>query len=169
MALREFYPSPAYEEHRYRECSICGMNQYWATLDFTSGATAPTVGETLTGAVSGDTGVVKEVALYSGACADGDATGRILLETISGWDHLQYSIFTVGESITGSTGGASMLIVDNGTVKVNNRLSPEGETGMVDGVRYCAYHLDTRFPIKYLAEAMIDETGEDERLNNSQN
>jgi hypothetical protein len=144
------------------------MNQYWATLDFTSGAVAPTVGETLTGATSGDTGVVKEVALYSGTYAGGDATGRILLETITGWDNLQYSLYDVGESITGSTGGSSMMVVYNGTVKVNNRLSPEGETVMIDGVRYCKFHYELRFPIRYLYEATIDETGEDERLNANQ-
>jgi hypothetical protein len=164
--MREFYPSPAYSEHRYRECSVCGFNQYWATLDFTSGSVAPSVGETLTGASSGHTGVVKEVALYSGTYAGGDAVGRILLETIVGWDRLQYLLFTEGEEVNGSTSGSSMLTVYNGTVKVNNRLSPEGETVLVDGVRFCRFHHDLRFPKKYLIESTIDESGADDRLNN---
>ena len=165
MSLSEFYPSPAYDESRYRECSVCGFNQYWATLDFTSGSVAPTVGETLTGAVSGNTGVVLEVALYTGTYAVGDATGRILLDTIAGWDRLQMSVFTALEEVNGSVGGAGMATVDNGTVKVNNRLSPEGETVLLDGVRYCRVHFDLRFPKKYLAEAEVDYD-ESDRLNN---
>jgi hypothetical protein len=166
MALREFYPTPAYDEHRYRECAVCGMNEYWAVLDFTSGSVAPTAGETLTGASSGHTGVVIEAQLYSGTYAGGDAAGRILLETITGKDMLQYSIFTAGEEANGSTGGAAMLTVTSGTVKVNNRLSPEGETAVVDGVRYCKFHFDLRFPKQYLRDATIDTSGEDDRLNN---
>jgi hypothetical protein len=162
--MREFYPSPSYSEHRYRECAICGLNQYLATLDFSAGSVSPTVGETLTGATSADTGVVLEVSLWSGTYAGGDAAGRILLETITGWDRLQYSIYDASESITGSTGGVGMMTVENGTVKVNNRLSPEGETAVVDGVRYCRFHFDLKFPKKYLAEAVLD-LDERERVN----
>jgi hypothetical protein len=164
MALREFYPTSAYTEHRYRECVQCGMSEYLATLDFLGGSVAPTIGETLTGATSADTGVVLEVSLWSGTYAGGDAAGRILLETITGWDRLQYSIFDEAELVTGSTGGAGMMTVDNGTVKVNSRLSPEGETAVVDGVRYCRFHYDLRFPKKYLAEAVLD-LDERERTN----
>jgi hypothetical protein len=132
------------------------MNQYWATLDYYDGAVEPVIGETLTGGTSTNTGVVLEDMVYVGCWAGGDAEGRILLEAVTGWDRLQFSIFTAAESITGSTGGTGMMAVDNGTIKVNNRLSPEGEMAYIEGAWWCRFHYDLHFPKKYLAEATLD-------------
>lgn len=163
--MRDFWPNPSYDEMRYRECIMCGYNQYMATIDFTAGTVEPVAGETLTGALSGDTAIVDSVQLTSGTYAGGDAAGRILCITPTSWDRLQYSIFTPGESITGSTGGAGMLTVTNGDIRVNSRLSAEAETVLVDGVRYCQYHYQLRWPKRLLAE-YIPDADEQERTNN---
>lgn len=147
----------------YYPCRRCGIKEKEVELRFDSGSVAPTVGETLTGATSGDTGVVTEVELVSGAW-DGSATGYVTMDTYTGGDAEQFSCFDDGELINGSLGGNSMLMADwDGTVKVYGRLYPKNQTVEYNGQRYCTPHY------KAIAEdewqdwsAEVDEvTGED--------
>jgi hypothetical protein len=78
-------------------------------IPFSGGGTNElAAGETITGATSGATAVIKEVLLYSGSWAGGDAAGFFIVERddISG---------TFGsENVTGETAGAT----DDATVTV---------------------------------------------------
>jgi hypothetical protein len=73
-------------------------------LDFDSGSTEFTYGETLTGAVSGDTGVVVSWVVTDGAWGDGDAEGVVYVEAITG-------NFNALENLNGSVGGVNIASV----------------------------------------------------------
>jgi len=68
---------------------------------FTSGSVEFTEGETVTGASSGETGVVTSYNLEGGAWGDGDGAGALFLANLSGE-------FTDGENLNGSVGGNNM-------------------------------------------------------------
>ena len=82
-------------------------------LDFDSGSVEFTVGETLTGNSSGDTGTVAAYEVASGSWAGGDAAGTVRLTSASG-------SFTNNEQLNGSTGGNNMATAD-GTTDENNQ------------------------------------------------
>jgi hypothetical protein len=52
-------------------------------VDFTNGSVAYTVGETITGSVSGTTGTVYAINVTSGSWAGGDAAGTVILTDIT--------------------------------------------------------------------------------------
>lgn len=96
----------------------------------------------MTGATSGDTGVVASVDREGGTWAGGDAYGTICLTSPTGISE-DFECFEDDESITGSTGGAGMLTVNgDGIAKYEGMPYPEGETGMYEGKRYCQEHLN---------------------------
>jgi len=65
---------------RHYTCETCGGSLVErCELQFVHGSVEPTVGETLTGATSGDTGVVTSVTLEGGSWAGGDAVGTVYL------------------------------------------------------------------------------------------
>lgn len=70
------------------------------TLDFDTGTAAFVVDETVTGA-GGATGVVKKVVVESGAWADSDAAGYLVLYSRNGSD------FVHSEALTGNIAGAA--------------------------------------------------------------
>lgn len=72
-------------------------------LDFTSGSVEPTVGETITGATSGETCVLVSVTLLSGAYVDTDAAGYLYVENVSGAFQ--------SENLNGSTSGANFATI----------------------------------------------------------
>ena len=61
-------------------------NKGYAVIEFNSGSVEPSVGDTLTGAISGATGVFVGTLnpLTSGTWAGGDALGTLYVETVSG-------------------------------------------------------------------------------------
>jgi hypothetical protein len=67
-------------------------------LPFNTGTSAITVGQTVTGATSGATGVVSRVVLEDGAWSTGDAEGRLILSSTTGTfqnaENLQVSAVT---------------------------------------------------------------------------
>jgi len=72
------------------------------TLPFTSGGTtAPTIGETMTGASTGETGIVVDWNVTSGTWAGGDAAGTIILR--------QVGTSLESENLNGSIAGANCL------------------------------------------------------------
>ena len=72
-------------------------------LDYTSGSTEFTVGETLTGATGGATGIVVEYALLSGTWGGGDAAGYVWLKQKSGTFE--------AENLNGSIAGADCATI----------------------------------------------------------
>lgn len=70
-------------------------------IEYVSGSTEFTVGETITGATSGATGVVTHYTLDSGSWAGGDAAGTLYMKDTSG-------TFQNPEDLDGSSGGANM-------------------------------------------------------------
>jgi hypothetical protein len=71
---------PKLKNQRYYTCELCGGGlKQTCELQFANGSVEPTVGETLTGSVSGEEWIVDSVALESGSWAAGNAVGTICL------------------------------------------------------------------------------------------
>lgn len=155
--------SPGHHE-KWKPCRVCGTKWITAELKFDNGSTLPEVGETLTGASSGDKGVVTEVeTLISGAWGDSDAAGYLHVDTLSGDDPEQYSIFTDGELINGSTAGSNCLTADGqGNVKIWGLLYPKRLLIKEEGSWYCMWHHPWRFRPKKRDEDRL-VINEDER------
>lgn len=134
------------EHSKWKPCRLCTTKWITAELKFDSGSTVPTVGETLTGATSGDTGVVTEIeTLLSGSWAGGDAAGYLHVDTLSGDDAEQYSIFSDDELINGSTAGSNCLTADGqGNVKIWAILWPKRLLTRYEGKDYCPEHAGFR-------------------------
>jgi hypothetical protein len=108
-------------------------------VNFDAGTEEPTVGLTLTGAVSGDTGVVEEINLESGTWAGGDAAGRIYLTSASGVNDSN-AWGQDNEALTATTGacvanGAGWQILDGRMHPLDNLINR-------DGKYYCRAHYD---------------------------
>ena len=148
----------------YYACSKCGPAYKYAEVWFDSGSTAPTAGETLTGATSTDTGVVVDYQLYSGTFAGGDAEGVVTLKTLTGVsrdsDTLVETVFQDNENLNGDTAGDNCMTVD-GTPQVQKygRLYPESEIVEFRGVKLCKAHFNWRWDHKLADETqlIIDE------------
>lgn len=145
--IKPHYPSMSPGHHeKWKPCRVCGTKWMTAELKFYDGSTLPTVGETLTGDDSGDTGVVTEIeTLISGSWDGDDAAGYLHVDTLSGDDPEQYSIFTDGEAINGSTAGSNCLTADGqGNVKIWAILWPKRQLTKWRGNWYCPEHLGWR-------------------------
>lgn len=157
MPIRSDYDLNAGE--KWDECVLCGSRLYRALVHFDSGSVAPTVGETVTGATSTDTGVIANVTLISGTYAGGDATGVIEMTSPTGYDSIQLDIFTDNENLNGSTSGANFATVNKtGTVQVWGRLIPDGEIIEYRGKNYCRPHFMFKFENEWKDDAEIDRS-----------
>ena len=88
------------------------------SIDFTSGGTTePAEGDTLTGATSGATAVVKRIIVTSGSWAAGDAAGRMILYSQTGTFQ--------SENINDTTQSASNVLTIAGNSTANT-LAPDG-------------------------------------------
>ena len=128
---------------KWYECAACGPARLYVRLLFTSGSVEPTLGETLTGAGSGCTGIVDRVHLYSGSYAGGDAVGDVLLLSPTGYDIGTQLCFTAGEAINGSVSGDAFMACDpetRGLLSREGRLYRQGDTTLKNGKRYCNFH-----------------------------
>jgi len=135
-------------EQPRRTCQICGPFTDVVEIRFDSGSVEPTVGETVTGATSGDTGVVVEAVLESGTYAGGDAAGTISMSSPTGFSD-QDLWGTDDEALNGSTSGDDMMTLnDNGFRKSVGRLWPEGELIKREGKYYCHEHYRFKFHMK---------------------
>lgn len=82
-------------------------------LPFNSGSVAPTIGELLTGALSGVEGKVVGFYLISGSWAGGDALGKVYLKQgsqVLGFNTGSVAI-TAGKTVTGASSGATGVVV----------------------------------------------------------
>jgi hypothetical protein len=146
---------------KYFPCHICGPEKTWAVVHFDSGSVAPTVGETVTGATTADTGVIDTVTLSSGSYAGGDAVGVIVLSSVTGYSRDTSLVFQDNEALTGSTSGADFATVNGVTgVTRNGRLYPEWATVEYDGRRYCNAHFPWRYRREWEDDSKIDITEE---------
>jgi len=94
----------------------------------------------LTGATSGDTGVVTEVVLESGSYAGGDAAGVVVMDSATGADS-DGVCFSDNELVNGSVGGSNIFTANlDGIVKSQGLPYLEGETVVYNGKRYCLEH-----------------------------
>ncbi len=118
---------------KWRHCVKCGIHYDQYEIDFTLGSKAPVVGETLTGAQSGKTAVVSEVALQVGTWAGGNAIGTVVVTGQSG-------DFTEGELINGSIGGAWLFTCRTSLLRGYGNLYPESMLVQHNGTDYCREH-----------------------------
>lgn len=147
---------------KWYECAACGPARLFVRLLFTSATSEPQLGETLTGAGSGCTGIVDRVHLYSGSYAAGTAAGDVLLLSPTGYDIGTQLCFTKGEAINGSVSGAAFMACDpetQGLLSRSGRLYREGDTSLKDGKRYCHFHYHYKWDKRTRQEAQftIDE------------
>jgi len=82
--LRSDYPREAGE--KWHECVLCGTRRIRGLVHFDGGIAAPSVGETITGATSGDTGVVESLVIIDGEWGDaGSEWADIITEDLGTW------------------------------------------------------------------------------------
>jgi len=130
-------------DSKWKSCYWCDPKWFRAVLQFDSGSVEPTEDETLTGATSGDSGVVTDSYLYSGTYAGGDAVGWVEMSTLSGQDAEQGTIFQDDENINGSTGGSNMLTANGvGAYQQYGIIYPDKDMIKYRGRWYCRWHFD---------------------------
>ena len=138
---------------------MCSIEDRTCELKYDSGGTtAPTVGETFTGDESGDTGVVTVVQpLISGTSAGGDATGYITLDTLTGYDGEQLTMFQDNEAINGSSAGDNCLTANGaGQVNIDGIFYPRRLLVKLRGKWYCQWHYRFRTKQENLDEQRIN-------------
>lgn len=144
------------QDEEWESCARCGKLQIRVWMRFDAGKSAPTVGETLTGDSSGDTGVVEKVVLEGGSYAGDDAYGTISLTSPSGID-AEGLWGTDNETLTGTTGGTAFLTLnDNGFEKRIGRLWPKDQLVFRKGKYWCEQHYRWKFYKTDLNEAKIN-------------
>jgi len=84
---------------KWEACVRCGAKYRYSELPFDDGSIEPEDASTLTGATSGDTGVVAETTVYSGSWEGKDASGFITLSSPTGIDKDTGRSFEDNESI----------------------------------------------------------------------
>lgn len=141
MKPKSPWPKSFGQRHRY--CEICsGPLVNTVELRFDSGSVLPVEDEVLTGASSGDTGIVDSVTLESGTWAGGDAVGTVYLSSPTGVGE-DGECFDDDEAINGSTGGSDILTANgDGITKSEGMPYPEGAGGFFEGKFYCTEHLN---------------------------
>ena len=128
---------------KWKHCWFCDQKWLRAILHFDSGSVEPTVGETLTGVTSGDTGVVTGSDLILGTYAGGDAVGVVKMSTPTGYHSIQRTIFEDDEAINGSTGGSNMLTANKaGAVLQQGIIYPKKDMIKYKGKWMCRWHAD---------------------------
>ena len=143
---------------------MCSIEDKTCELKYDSGGTtAPTVGETFTGATSGDTGVVTVVqTLISGTWAGGDAAGYITLDSLTGYDGEQLTMFENNEAINGSSAGDNCLTADGeGQVNIDGIFYPRSLLVKLRGKWLCVWHYRFRTKQEHLDEQRIDVSERD--------
>ena len=153
------YPIRGVENERYYSCVLCEPWHTYYEIRFDAATAAPTVGETITGVTSGDTGVVVSVALESGSYAGSDAAGTIELSGVTG-----SALSLAFEDDEALTGGTSFVGVANGQAieKVYGLRYAEGDTAERDGRRFCQFHYSLRFRKRDDDENKVDVEEETE-------
>ena len=143
----EVWPNADTENEKYHPCRMEGNSVVRVELKL---SVEPTVGETITGASSGATGVVEEVV------TEGAAT-YAMLTSPTGIDSDTGTAFTSGENLNGSTSGAAFATASQvGLKKSYGRLFPESALVQEDGGYYCKFHHAMKYGPRRRDEARID-------------
>jgi hypothetical protein len=130
---------PFYEKHKesdmaerpWGHCVFCGRFYTQYEIHYTGAAHTPAVGETITGVSSGKTAIVESVTPYK----TGGPEGTIVVVSPSG-------IFTDGESISGSTSGASFSVCQSYADKRYGFGYPDTALIPFEGKTYCRPHFN---------------------------
>lgn len=160
--IRPKPPSMSPGEHsKWKACRLCTTKWKTCELKYDAGSSEPVEDEILTGTDSEHTGVVVEVETpLSGTWAGGDAAGYLTMDTLSGDDFEQGTIFEDDESITGSS-GAALTADGDGVVKVWAILWPKRLLTKYEGYWLCPEHAGFRMRPKERDKdrLIITETG----------
>jgi hypothetical protein len=131
----------------WRVCQLCGTLLDRVEIVYEQGNTSPVVGETLTGATSGDTGVVEEVVLSSGSWTGHTASGVIVLKdytgvhTTTGAGGDVDECFQANETVDGSTGGVGILTSSApGAIVKSGLMYPRSRMTNYNGRWLCDFH-----------------------------
>jgi len=145
---------------KWKACRICSTFYKRVVLKFDSGSVAPTVDEVLTGATSGDTGVVTEVFnQFTGTYAGGDAEGYVEMSTCTGVDEEQGTCFQDNETINGSVGGNNIITANGaGILQAYGILWPKSQMVKYRGHWYCREHYGWRTRPVYRDDLKVDVT-----------
>lgn len=158
---------------RWDECVLCGTRLYTALVHFYSGSAEPTAdsyssgdwsgGETVTGATSSDTGVVHKVVRVSGAWADGDAAGVLILRSPTGYEPISsLEIFEKDELLNGSVSGDNFATATSvGAIQISGRLIPESDLVEYRGKKYCRAHFRFTYENDWKNEADVSDDEND--------
>lgn len=129
---------------KWFECKLCGKVYLFVELRFKNGTSAPAVDEILTGGDTNCTGRVNRIHLCSGAWADGDAAGYVLLNSPTGYTWPDDLCFNKDEAVTGDV-AAAFTAAEDGMLKRSGRLWRLGDTILYNGDRYCIEHYKIHF------------------------
>lgn len=147
----------------WRACRVCGTQAFNGLVYFDSGSIEPTVGETITGATSGSSGVLETVYLRSGTYAGGDAAGCLELTSATGYERENYTMFQDNEALNGSTSGADFCTAAGaGSVIINGVLYPQEDMVEYMGQWYCRPHFEWKFGHEWKTD-YIHKTGEERK------
>jgi hypothetical protein len=129
-------------------------------VDFDSGSTVPSVGETLRGTESEHSGIVVSHHLASGAWGTGTATGTVELSDCTG--AVDGLAFNDNEILNGTVGGSDMMTVNGrGLEKGYGIIYPVSHLIFEDGHYYCKPHHAWRFGRKHREEVKIIVGGDE--------
>ena len=142
---------------KWKTCYHCGTELLTCELKYDSGSVEPQEDETLTGATSGNTGVVTEVEdPITGTWAGGDAAGYLTVKTPSGYDSEQLTMFEDNELINGSTAGDNCLTCDGeGQIHMNALYYPKRLMTKYEGRWMCVWHYKWKSRLEELDKQRI--------------
>ena len=130
---------------KYDFCYVCGPIKYRVVVHFDGSSATPTVGETITGVTTADTGVVERATMTTATA------GVMILTSPTGYDNESSVIFQDNEYLTGTTSGASFAAVDGGCgINRSGRLHPDWNLIEYQGRKYCAEHFKFMFEKDWL-------------------
>ena len=151
---RDPYPRRDLEHDKYHACELCGTGYIYYELQYDALVADATVGETITGGSSGDTGVVVSVATET------STEGTLELSGVTGAsDDLA---FTDNETLTGSV-NFTATANHQAIAKHYGKLYGEGDLVERDGKYYCKFHYHLKYDYKDKREdsSIISEEDDD--------
>ena len=144
---------------KWDACWLCGPLKYRALLYFDSCTAEPTVGETITGEASADTGVVEEYTMTS------TTAGVMELTSPTGYDSIENTIFSDNEKLDGTNAGLDFALANgDGGLHLSGHLYPLSELVYREGHYYCQPHYRARFQPQDEDKVRVDTSIENDRF-----
>ena len=161
---------------KWYECVLCGPKRVTAIVEIDRAIGGPTVGETITGATSGHTGIVEKVypmltvphrygeSAYGTYSYGGCERKKVILSSATGHDDINLEIFQNGEYLNGTISGVSFSVVNGlGSIQISGRLVPDSNIIEYHGKHYCRAHFLFLFGHEWLDDAKVDTATEGDR------